>query len=564
MTALISTNTLDFFTPDFDVIPFSPLLSDVHCPIHLTLKTKTSSSQISHRTSYNNLETPTHYTYDNRKRPGHWVDDRKDIFQNNIDTFKIELLKQQLHDMKAQQNSGHMQTLIDNATDTLKHILTDAAYKTNGSRKINPSKITHDTRTDEKTYEKWFSQDCHDARAEYNKARKQYNKTKCNEKYNALRNASRKYKQTLNSALQKHRKTISDDLKRSRFDNPREFWKKINANNKKQSNIKADPNILFEHFRASCAADNSPSPNRASEINIEPSESNETLNGEITENEVLSAVDKLKTNKAPGDDMIINEYIKNSSTALLPIITCLFNIILSTGIYPTEWSLGSITPIFKNKGNELDPQNYRPITLISCVGKLFSVVLNERLKLFLEENDVVDENQGAFISDSSTTTHLFALHCLVELSKHQKQPLYCAFIDLKAAYDNVWRQGLFEKLAKTKINGKFFEVIQSMYSKTKAFIRCNGLSSKHFVCSSGIRQGCSLSCLLFVIFLNDLEKTLEDTKCKGFNVKGETTETAVLLKLFSLLYADDTVLLHLNATFRPLLRVSATTVNVGN
>ena len=159
---------------------------------------------------------------------------------------------------------------------------------------------------------------------------------------------------------------------------------------------------------------------------------------------------------------------------------------------------------------------------------------------------------------SSTTNHLFALHCLINCVTSQKKPLFCAFLDLSAAYDKVWRDGLFTKLIKTGLTGRFFNVVNSMYKVTKLHIKCNNLRSNVFTTNVGIKQGCNLSCLLFAIFLNDLESEMQNTTCDGIEILDPETGTS-LLKLFALLYADDTVILSDNkSNFQYALNIFST------
>ena len=87
--------------------------------------------------------------------------------------------------------------------------------------------------------------------------------------------------------------------------------------------------------------------------------------------------------------------------------------------------------IFKNKGDPLLPENYRPITLLSCLVKLFTSVLNNPLTRFLDENDMLSEAQTGFRKDYSTSDNIFSLHCLIELLKAQKHKLFCCFIDFQ-------------------------------------------------------------------------------------------------------------------------------------
>jgi hypothetical protein len=98
---------------------------------------------------------------------------------------------------------------------------------------------------------------------------------------------------------------------------------------------------------------------------------NEMFNGIITEKEVLDAIKGWKNNKAPRSDKLINDFFKNSPPFLVYIYTKLFNVVLDTGIIPETWTTGIIIPVYKNKGCPTDPDNFRAITLISCLGKLF-------------------------------------------------------------------------------------------------------------------------------------------------------------------------------------------------
>jgi hypothetical protein len=100
----------------------------------------------------------------------------------------------------------------------------------------------------------------------------------------------------------------------------------------------------------------------------------------ITTAEVENCIKKLKNNKACGADHILNEFLKASVNVTVKIVTKLFNLVLLTGIVPNDWTIGIIKPIYKNKGSPDDPNNYRGITILSCLGKLFTSVLGDRLK----------------------------------------------------------------------------------------------------------------------------------------------------------------------------------------
>ena len=117
-------------------------------------------------------------------------------------------------------------------------------------------------------------------------------------------------------------------------------------------------------------------------------------------NEINEAAKSLKNNKSPGIDEILNEHIKASVPHLLPTYHKLFNIIFDKGIIPDSWLIGNILSIYKNKGDIHNPENYRPITLLSCLGKMFTTIINKRLNKFADENNILTDYQ----SDNSDAT----------------------------------------------------------------------------------------------------------------------------------------------------------------
>lgn len=121
--------------------------------------------------------------------------------------------------------------------------------------------------------------------------------------------------------------------------------------------------------------------------------------------------------------------------------------------------MGNIIPIYKNKGNKNDPESFRPITLLSCIGKLFTSILFKRLSNFVEQYEILCENQTGFRKHYSTIDNMFVLYSLFDILRMKKKKLYCAFIDFKAAFDKVWRVGLWKKTVKNNISGKCFKII---------------------------------------------------------------------------------------------------------
>ena len=269
------------------------------------------------------------------------------------------------------------------------------------------------------------------------------------------------------------------------------------------------------------------------------------LNGEISEREVIDAINNLKNNKSPGLDNILNEYLKNSTPGLIQVYCKIFNIVLVTGIIPENWTIGIIKPVYKNKGNNMDPDNFRAITLISCLWKLFTSIINSRLTFFANEISLLSHNQAGFRKGHSTVDNLFVLHTLISLYQSFGKKLFTTFVDFRKAFDTVWRTGLWKKLQNSGVKGKIFNVIFNMYDNIKSCIQYNNKQSDFFPCLTGVRQGENLSPFLFSIFLNDLEIFFTESNLSPLELVSEKSQEAldIFIKLFAILYADDTIIL---------------------
>ena len=204
------------------------------------------------------------------------------------------------------------------------------------------------------------------------------------------------------------------------------------------------------------------------------------LNCHNLENEFLKCINNSKNNKACSNDGIINEYIKATAHEMMQLYVAFFNLIFNSGVLSDSWLKGAIRPIYKNKGDSKSPENYRPITILSYFGKLFTSILNARLYKFLDAYNILEENQAGFRADYSTMDHIFVLNALKEIAKTQKKKLFCSFIDFSKAFDSVWRIGLWKKLLASNINGKCFQIILNMYKGIKSCVSYNGEQSSLF------------------------------------------------------------------------------------
>ena len=232
--------------------------------------------------------------------------------------------------------------------------------------------------------------------------------------------------------------------------------------------------------------------------------------------------------------------IKCANNTLIADIKNLFNVIFDSEYYPKTWNHGLIKSIFKTGAKE-DPSNYRGITLMSCLGKVYSTVLYKRIETEIENNDLIS-NSG-FRKIYRTTDHIYTFFTLITKYIKKGNKLYTCFVDFRKAYDSICRKRLAEKLKQIGINGRMLKTIETMYISPKLSLICNDKITETFESKIGLKQGDVLSTLLFNIFINDLPEILIG---HSNHSKNEEIPELDKTKINSLLFADDLTILSLS------------------
>ena len=138
--------------------------------------------------------------------------------------------------------------------------------------------------------------------------------------------------------------------------------------------------------------------------------------------------------------------IKQLKTATLKLFLVKnFNYIYEKGTYPDSWCNGAIVPIFK-KGDKNVASNYRGITLINIIAKIFSITLRNRINSWCENENTFNTSQFGFRDNRSTIDCIFILHSIIQNIINNKSKLYCVFIDYEKAFDTVIHEALWVKL----------------------------------------------------------------------------------------------------------------------
>ena len=386
----------------------------------------------------------------------------------------------------------------------------------------------------------WFGLNCHRARKKYNRTKRKYHESPTNCNKRILNKTSKQYKHTINFYVKNYKFNKAKKLRLMSSKRPKYYWKFLNGL-KPKSRDDNSPTLhdFYDYYKNINSS--APEQNQITDLpHID--QTNLDLNSPILESEIEKLIKNLKNGKACSPvDSIINEYLKHSKNILLPLFTKHFNCVLDTGFIPEAWVKGVIIPVYKNKGDPAQTQNYRPITILSCLGKLFTSVLNKRLTNYIETNNLLNQNQAGFRSGFSCQDHIFTLYSLVEILKARRKKLFCAYVDFSAAFDRVHRASLWQNVLNHNINGKIFQVIYNMYSNIKSCVSLQGSFSAYFDCQNGVRQGENLSPLLFALFLNDMQSYIESNG--GLGIELNDDRDILWLKLLILLYADDTVIL---------------------
>jgi len=171
----------------------------------------------------------------------------------------------------------------------------------------------------------------------------------------------------------------------------------------------------------------------------------EELDGEITEKEIKKAVRRLRAGTSPGHDDITVEVLKKGGAEVSLALFLLCKKIWERETCPADWSKGVIHPLLK-EGDDREPSNYRGITLLSVVGKVFTQVLQTRLVGWVEKKRLLEQEQGGFRPGIGCTEQTFSLVELVK-NRGREKDTFCCFIDIKKAFDRVFRAGLWQRLA---------------------------------------------------------------------------------------------------------------------
>nr|XP_049461917.1 uncharacterized protein LOC125906554 [Anopheles coluzzii]XP_049461920.1 uncharacterized protein LOC125906554 [Anopheles coluzzii] len=252
--------------------------------------------------------------------------------------------------------------------------------------------------------------------------------------------------------------------------------------------------------------------------------------------ETRKAIRRLKNNKASGTDGIAAELVQNGGARLENEIHQTVAEVWDSKSMPCDWNLGIIYPIYE-KGDRLDYNNYRFITVLNTAHKIFSLILQDRLVPHVEE--IVGNYQRGFRNGKSTTDQIFTMRQILEKMAKYRNDTYHLFIDFKAAYDSIARVKLYDAMSSYGIPAKLIRLFRMTMTNVTCQVKVDGKLSGPFATTKGLRHGGGLACLLFNLAL---ERAIRDFKI-------ETTGTIFYKSSQILAYHDDIYIIGLRLSY---------------
>ena len=182
----------------------------------------------------------------------------------------------------------------------------------------------------------------------------------------------------------------------------------------------------------------------------------------------------------------------------------IFNKIWETGILPPSWKIAIVVPVKKPNKDPYHPASYRPISLTSCVCKLFEKIVNTRLMWHLERYGLLSSVQFGFRKDRSTLDPLLRLSSHIQHGFSNRCQTIGVFFDLQKAYDTTWKYGIIKRFHEMGIRGKMPTFIHSFLSDRYIKVRVGNILSNPYELEEGVSQGSVLSVTCFAVAINSI------------------------------------------------------------
>jgi hypothetical protein len=316
------------------------------------------------------------------------------------------------------------------------------------------------------------------------------------------------------------------DLGESIMSNPRRWWslsKKL-LHNKTTSvpSLNVENNILsgdlekaeaFNSYFVQCSTLDDSESVLPNEYPLLTPNTLDTLKTSVTD--VRNCLSKLDPSKAFGPDGVSPRLLKEGAHQLSTSLCKLFNTSLQNGVFPSIWKRANVIPLHK-KNDKSCITNYRPVSLLSSVGKTMERIVFKSLFEYFQANFLISVWQSGFIPGHSTVTHLVEIYHTFCQAISEGKEIRVVFCDVSRAFDRVWHQGLLFKLEKCGIAGTLLTWLRHYLHERYQRVVLNGQMSSWALVMAGVPQGSVLGTLLFLIYLNDITHVVKHCQIRMF------------------------------------------------
>ena len=350
-------------------------------------------------------------------------------------------------------------------------------------------------------------------------------------------NKFKHYRNIYNSVLRKAKYFYWNDSIAKSADNPKQMWKVINAacNKSKKSNmidkirvennIISDPqliaNLFNDHFAevGTKVADSIPPTNKDFSEYLPPPSPQSIFLRPVNELEIRETIQQMANKESCDNNGISFKLIKHISNHISKPLSHIFNLSIQQGNFPESLKTSMIIPTFK-AGSPLDLENHRGITITDNFSKIFEKTFAKQMLTFLHNKNFFYKNQFGFLKGHSTNQAILKIFDHISNNLNNGDYTLGLFIDIKKCFDCINHDILFTKLHRAGIRGQALNWLKSFLQNRKQIVKIgHTISSNTRELNISVFQGTILGVILFLIFINDLNRCAEG--------------------LFSVIFADD-------------------------